>query len=218
MFTRAYTVVWGKRGQSSPEYPYQPTLYLKITTCGDTFNSLSTYTLAAFQRHLDWSCRWPEVVSDFRRLSGNMRSIGIIIFVHVLVLGHALPTAEEALAIPVAKRCHTETYGDNGATTYTGGDCTGSTFSGTNVVNPDNTMNSATATPKRDCNTSIDGDCSRDSYSSTIDESIASNATASGNKMADRDLERAVHPPECQTIFEGWANPCNVHIDFLIHP
>ena len=141
----------------------------------------------------------------------------VIIFLNVLAFSIALPNTEEAIVAIVAKRCDTESYGDNGGTTYTSGDCSGSTFSGTNVVNTENSKSGDAAIPRRDCATSTigdttytSGDCSGSTFTGPVVDTDAFNSTASGTKMLERGLDQVVRPPECQSMFDGWNNWCNV--------
>ena len=144
----------------------------------------------------------------------------LIIALSALPLSTALPTSEEASAAALVRRCHTESNGDNGGTTYTTGDCSGYTFSGTNVVNLDNANSSAVMTPKRDCNTQTiggttytSGDCSGSTYSGNVANMDASNSSAAGSGMPKRDgngFPYNVEPPECQAAFNGWTSWCYV--------
>ena len=143
-----------------------------------------------------------------------MKSFQLISFVtSVTSIVKGLPTAKEASAAVLARRCQTESYGDNGGTTYLSGDCTGYTFSGTNVVDIDN----LNVTRKRDCTTSTsgdttytNGDCSGDTFDGKVVTTSASNNTTGQTKRAENNFPWTVQPPECQSLFNGWANWCNV--------
>ena len=135
----------------------------------------------------------------------------------VLGFSNALPTTDEASAAALARRCNTESYGENGGTTYINGDCSGYTFSGTNVVDLDTSTSGIPSARKRDCSTQTigdttytSGDCSGSTFTGKVVDADVSNRTADGTRMAKRNFPWTVYPSECQSIFDGLENWCNV--------